>query len=165
MTARSSMNAFVYNLVLAFCWAAVTGDFSFGSLLTGGVLGFFALWLSAPLIGIDGFYFLRVWRVIRLAGFFFWELMLSSVKVAWDVIRPFPRNNPKIIEMPLDVESDLEILLLTNLISLTPGTLSVDVTSDRKTLIVHAMFADDPEAEVSNLKGGMERMVREAFHP
>jgi multicomponent Na+:H+ antiporter subunit E len=159
------MNGFVYNLVLAFCWAAVTGDFSLGSLVLGAVLGFFALWISQPLTGIDRFYFLRVWRITRLAVFFIWELLLSSIKVAWDVIRPRPRNNPKIIEVPLDVKTDLEILLFTNLISLTPGTLSVDVSEDRKTLIVHAMFADDPEAEVSNLKAGMERMVLEAFHP
>ncbi len=159
------MNAFVYNLVLAFCWAAVTGDFSPGSLFLGAALGFVALWIAQPLIGVEQFYFLRVWRVTRLALFFLWELLLSSVKVAWDVIRPRPRNNPKIITVPLDVQSDLEILLLTNLISLTPGTLSVDVTEDRKTLIVHAMFADDPQAEVSNLKSGMERMVLEAFHP
>jgi multicomponent Na+:H+ antiporter subunit E len=159
------MNAFLYNLVLAFCWAAVTGDFSLGSLVFGAMIGFFALWIAQPLIGVEKFYFLRVWRVTRLALYFFWELFLSSIKVAWDVIRPRPRNNPRIIEMPLDVTTDLEILLLTNLISLTPGTLSVDVTEDRKTLIVHAMFADDPEAEVANLKSGMERMVLEAFHP
>jgi multicomponent Na+:H+ antiporter subunit E len=159
------MNAFVLNLVLAFCWAGMTGDFSLGSLAFGSVLGFAALWISQPLIGIDRFYFIRVWRITRLAVYFFWELLLSSVKVAWDVIRPRPQNNPKIIEMPLDVTTDLEILVLTNLISLTPGTLSVDVTPDRKTLIVHAMFADDPAAEVANLKAGMERMVWEAFHP
>lgn len=159
------MNALVYNLVLAFCWAAVTGDFSLGALITGAVLGFFALWISQPLTGVEKFYFLRVWRVTRLALFFLWELLLSSIKVAWDVIRPRPRNNPRIIHVPLDVKTDFEILLLTNLISLTPGTLSVDVTEDRKTLIVHAMFADDPEAEVANLKAGMERMVLEAFHP
>ena len=60
-------------------------------------------------------------------------------------------------------KSDLEILLVTNLISLTPGTLSLDVTPDRSCLIVHAMFADDPDALVAELKGGMERMVLEVF--
>ena len=54
-------------------------------------------------------------------------------------------------------------LLVTNLISLTPGTLSLDVTPDRKTLIVHAMYADDPEDVVRGLKDGMERMVKEVF--
>lgn len=158
------MNVLVYNLILAFCWAAITGSFTLGSLFTGLVLGYFALWLSQPLIGVDRFYFIRVFRVIRLALYFLWELLLSSLRVAWDVIRPFPANNPKIIEVPLDVQSDFEILLVTNLISLTPGTLSVDVTQDRTTLYVHHMFADDPEAEVAALKNGMERMVLEVFH-
>ena len=158
------MNPLVYNLILAFCWSAVTGDFSLGGLVTGLVFGFLALWVAQPLVGMDRFYFLRVWRITRLALYFFWELFLSSIKVAVDVLRPVPRNTPRIITVPLDVTSDMEILTLTNLISLTPGTLSVDVTEDRRELIVHAMFADDPEAEVANLKSGMERMVLEAFH-
>ncbi|MBK5926346.1 Na+/H+ antiporter subunit E [Rhodobaculum claviforme] len=159
------MNPFVYNFLLAFCWAAMTGDFSLGGLVTGLVFGFFALWIVQPLVGMDRFYFLRVWRISRLTAYFFWELFLSSVKVAADVLRPVPRNTPRIITMPLDVKTDMEILTLTNLISLTPGTLSVDVSEDRSELIVHAMFADDPEAEIANLKSGMERMVLEAFHP
>ncbi|MGP9791724.1 Na+/H+ antiporter subunit E [Roseinatronobacter sp. NSM] len=157
------MNGFLINLLLAFAWAAMTGSFGLGTLATGAVLGFFALWLSAPLTGIDRLYFLRSYRVVRLAVYFFWELLLSSVRVAWDVIRPFPKNKPAIIEMPLSVKSDIEILLVTNLISLTPGTLSVDVTQDRSTLMVHAMFADDPDALVAELKNGMERMVAEVF--
>ena len=159
------MNAFVYNFLLAFCWAAMTGDFSLGGLMTGLVFGFVALWIAQPLVGMDQFYFLRVWRISRLTVYFFWELLLSSVKVAVDVLRPVPRNTPRIISMPLDVQTDMEILTLTILISLTPGTLSVDVTEDRSELIVHAMFADDPEAEIANLKSGMERMVLEAFRP
>jgi multicomponent Na+:H+ antiporter subunit E len=157
------MNAFVVNMLLAFAWAAMTGDFSLLSLLTGLVVGFFALWLSAPLTGIERLYFVRVYRIVRLAAFFLYELTLSSVRVAWDVIRPFPRNKPAIIEVPLTVQSDIEILLVTNLISLTPGTLSVDVLPDRSTLLVHAMFADDPDALIAELKGGMERMVAEVF--
>ena len=157
------MNAFVVNVVLAFAWAAMTGEFSLASLMTGAVLGFFALWLSAPLTGIERLYFVRAFRIVRLAAFFVYELVMSSVRVAWDVIRPFPRNKPALVEVPLDVKSDIEILLLTNLISLTPGTLSVDVSEDRGTLLVHAMFADDHEAVVADLKNGMERLVAEVF--
>lgn len=157
------MNGLVLNLLLAFAWAGMTGDFSFASLATGAVLGFFALWISAPLTGIDRLYFKRFWRTVYLALFFIWELLLSSVKVAWDVIRPVPRNNPALIEVPLSVKSDFEILLLTNLISLTPGTLSVDVTEDRETLIVHAMFADDPEDLIDDIKSGFERLIMGVF--
>jgi len=128
------MNAFAANILLAFAWAAMTGEFSMASLLTGLVLGFFALWLSAPLTGIERLYFVRIWRIVRLALYFLYELTMSSLRVAWDVIRPTPRNRPALVEMPLTVQSDIEILLLTNLISLTPGTLSVDVAPDRSTL-------------------------------
>lgn len=158
------MNVFVYNIILALAWAAMNGDFTTTSLVIGFMIGFFALWLSRSVLGVDRFYFIRVFRVLRLAFYFAWELTLSSIRVARDVLRPSPELNPRIVELPLDVKSDMEILLVTNLITLTPGTLSLDVTPDRKTLYVHALFADDPEAEVAGLKAGMERMVLEAFH-
>lgn len=157
------MNGLILNLLLAFAWAAMTADFSFMSLATGAVLGFFALWISAPLTGIDDLYFKRFRRSVFLGLFFIWELLLSSVKVAWDVIRPVPQNKPALIEIPLTVKSDFEILLLTNLISLTPGTLSVDVTEDRETLIVHAMFGDDEEELKRDIKGGFERLIMGVF--
>ena len=98
-----------------------------------------------------------------LVLFFLYDLCVSSIRVAYDVLTPKDQSNPAILEMPLDVKSDIEIMLVTNLISLTPGTLSLDVTPDRKTLIVHAMFADDPDAVIAGLKSGMERMVKEVF--
>jgi multicomponent Na+:H+ antiporter subunit E len=157
------MSLFALNILLAFVWQALSATFTLPSLLSGFVIGFAALWLAQPLFGDRSPYFVRVYRIIRLTLFFLWELLVSSVRVAWDVVTPTHYSNPRIVEMPLDVESDIEILLVTTLISLTPGTLSLDVTPDRKTLIVHAMFADDPEALVAELKGGMERMVKEVF--
>lgn len=157
------MSLFALNILLAIVWQSLSATFTLSSLMVGLVMGYGALWMVQPLFGERSPYFRRVWRVFRLIGFFLYELVVSSLKVAWDVITPRHLSNPAIIEMPLDVKSDVEILLVTNLISLTPGTLSLDVTPDRKTLIVHAMFADDPEALVAELKGGMERMVREVF--
>jgi multicomponent Na+:H+ antiporter subunit E len=157
------MSLFALNILLAFVWQALTATFTLPSLLSGFVIGYGALWLAQPLFGDRSPYFVRVFRIIRLTLFFLWELLVSSIRVAWDVVTPTHYSNPKIVEMPLDVESDFEILLVTTLISLTPGTLSLDVTPDRKTLIVHAMFADDPDALVRELKDGMERMVKEVF--
>jgi multicomponent Na+:H+ antiporter subunit E len=157
------MSLFALNILLAFVWQALTATFTLPSLLSGFVIGYGALWLAQPLFGDRSPYFVRVFRIIRLTLFFLWELLVSSIRVAWDVVTPTHYSNPKIVEMPLDVESDFEILLVTTLISLTPGTLSLDVTPDRKTLIVHAMFADDPDALVRELKNGMERMVKEVF--
>ncbi len=100
---------------------------------------------------------------MRLVLFFLYDLCVSSIRVAYDVLTPTDLSKPAILEMPLDVKSDIEILLVTNLISMTPGTLSLDVTPDRKTLIVPAMFAEDPDAVIKSLKSGMERMVKEVF--
>ncbi len=157
------MNLFALNVVLAIVWAGLWGDFSALQLLVGYYVGFMALWLAQPLFDTPSPYFRRAYRVVRLVLFFVYELIVSSVRVAWDVLTPTDLSSPAILEMPLDVKSDLEILLVTNLISLTPGTLSLDVTPDRKTLIVHAMFAEDEDALIRELKHGMERMVREVF--
>ncbi|MEM0947497.1 MAG: Na+/H+ antiporter subunit E [Pseudomonadota bacterium] len=157
------MNLLSLNLLLAVVWAGLWADFSILQLVVGFHVGFVALWLASPLFGDPSPYFRRAWRTLRLVGFFLYELIVSSLQVAWDVLTPRHLSTPAIVEVPLDVKSDLEILLVTNLISLTPGTLSLDVTPDRKTLIVHAMFVDDPDALIANLKGGMERMVREVF--
>lgn len=157
------MNIFLLNLLVAVIWAALWGSFTLFQLTAGFVLGFLVLWLLQPLFGVPDKYFLRAYRVVRLILFFLYDLAVSSIRVAYDVLTPTDHSNPKILEMPLDVKSDIEILLVTNLISLTPGTLSLDVTADRKTLIVHAMFADDPDAVIASLKQGMERMVKEVF--
>ena len=159
------MNIFALNLLLAFAWQALTGSFTFFSLVSGFALGYAALWFVQPLFGGRSSYYGRVWRAFRLAFYFLWELVISSFRVAWEVVTPGDTSRARIVEMPLDVESDIEILLVTNLITLTPGTLSLDVTPDRKTLYVHAMFVDDPDELVASLKNGMERMVREVFVP
>lgn len=157
------MNLFLLNLLLAVVWAALWGTLTLPQFALGFAVGFVAMWISQPLFGGPSGYYVRAWRVLRLIGFFLYDLCVSSIRVAYDVLTPQDLSNPKILEMPLDVKSDIEILLVTNLISLTPGTLSLDVTPDRKTLIVHAMFADDPEAVIASLKSGMERMVKEVF--
>lgn len=156
------MNIFVINILLAFGWAALMGSFTLTSLLVGFVIGFLALWVTRPLFAQTG-YFARVWRVLRLIGFFFYELIVSSLRVVWDILTPTHNSRPGIVAMPLDAETDAEILLVANLISLTPGSLSLDLASDRKTLYVHAMFVDDPEALRRELKQGIERMVLEAL--
>ena len=68
---------------------------------------------------------------------------------------------PGIVKIPLDARSDLEITLLANLISLTPGTLSLDVSDDRKVLYVHAMYVNDREDFVASIKNGFERRILE----
>ncbi len=155
------MNLLSTNLLLAIVWAALTGAFTLASLLTGFVIGFAALWVVQPMTGTTS-YHARVVAWVRLVVMFHYELLVSSIAVAWDVLTPQHRSQPAIVDVPLDVKSDAGILLFTNLISLTPGTLSLDVSDDRRTLRVHAMFADDPDALCREIKAGMEKWVIDA---
>jgi len=156
------MSIFVLNVALALGWAALVGSFELHSLLIGFAIGYAALWLTQPLFGRTG-YFVRVGRVCRLVGFFFYELLVSSLRVVWDVFTPDHLSRPGILAVPLDAESDSEILLVASLISLTPGSLSLDVSPDRRTLYVHAMFIEDPADLRRSLKEGFEKMVIEAL--
>ena len=76
---------------------------------------------------------------------------------------PEHKSRPGIIAVPLDDHREMALLVLTNYISLTPGTLSLDVTEDCNTLYIHAMFADDPDEIRRAIKDGVERRVKEAM--
>ncbi len=108
-------------------------------------------------------YFQRGGKVVILAGSFFKELVLSSWRVLMIVIRPKIKLHPGIIAVPLSVTEDFEITLLANMVTLTPGTLSVDVSEDRKVLFVHCLNVPDPEETIDGIKNGFERQILEAF--
>ena len=83
------MNPLVVNLLLAVAWAALVGSFTLPSLALGFGLGYLALWAARPLFA-GTTYFERVFRVLRLAALFVYELVVSSFRVVWDVVTPGP---------------------------------------------------------------------------
>ncbi|MDD9718262.1 Na+/H+ antiporter subunit E [Dinoroseobacter sp. PD6] len=106
---------------------------------------------------------LRIYYSINLFVYFLYELVVSSVQVAWDVLTPEMKARPVLVVVPLDAKTDLELMLTANIISLTPGTLSIDLSADRTELLVHSMFgAKDPEGEIAAMKHGIERRVLRA---
>lgn len=154
------MILFGLNLLLAMVWAALNGSFSLGGLFVGFWIGYGTLWLARSLYGDDR-YFDRVWRLIGFAGFFIREITVSSWRVAHDIVTPTTHARPAIVAVPLTVETDVEITMLANLITLTPGTLSLELSEDRRTLYVHGMFVDDLDAFRTEIKTVMERRVLE----
>lgn len=98
-----------------------------------------------------------------LLGLFARELVLSAVKVAWLALQPKLRLRPAIIAYPLTVTTDVQITLLANLITLTPGTLSVDVSDDRRWLYIHAIDVASREALVGSIASGFEARILEVL--
>ena len=105
----------------------------------------------------------RTVHAIRLAGFFAWALIVANIKVAMDVIRPHTAIRPAVLGIPLDVQSDAEILLLSMLINITPGSVTIDLSEDRRTLYVHVMHMTSPEESRQEIKSGFERRIKRLF--
>lgn len=155
------MKIFLFNILLALIWTAVTADFSFGNFLIGLILSYLVLLVVGPAVDKTG-YTRRVRKAFTLLIYFLKELFVSSIRVAKDVIKPKFKMQSGVVDIPLDVKSDLEITFLANMISLTPGTLSLEVSEDRKELFIHAMYIDEGVDQVrKDIKGGMERRILE----
>jgi multicomponent Na+:H+ antiporter subunit E len=96
---------------------------------------------------------------LKLIGFFALELIRSALGVAWLVVQPKPRLRPGIVAFPLTLTTDAQITLLANLITLTPGTLSVDVSADRKTLFIHALDVANRDELIGSIAAGFETRI------
>lgn len=156
------MNVLFINLLLALVWTFLTGSFTPNTLIEGFIVGYLVLWLASPLYG-PSTYFKKFRQTISFLFFFLRELVSASLRVAYIVIKPEMDIRPGIIAIPLDVKTNTEITLLANLITLTPGTLTLDISDDRRVMYVHAMNVTDVEAFRQEIKQGFERRVGELF--
>ena len=156
----------LWNIVLALFWAALWGTLSLPFLLMGLALGYLVLLALETTEVIENKYYGRkVWRCFSFFFFFIKELWVSTLSVAIDVLRPSPKFSPAIVKVPLDLVADSQITLLANVITLTPGTLTLDISPDRKFIYVHTMFYDPSkrQAFIDGIKLGFEKRIRELF--
>ena len=156
------MILYLINLLLALVWVVVSGSFTLVNLIFGFVLCAAALYLIREQVGGVG-YMQRAGAIAKLVLFFFLELLKSAWRVAVLVLSPKMDIKPGIFAYHLKADQDFEITLLANMITLTPGTLSVDVSEDRSTLYVHAIDCSDPDGARADIANGFERMILEAF--
>jgi len=107
-----------------------------------------------------------LWFIRALSFFVFYlkEVVLANFRVAYDVCTPIHHMKPGFLSIPLDEDlTDRQLLVLANLITMTPGTLSMDVTSDRRTLYLHAMYIDDIDALKREIVGVYQKRIKEVF--
>ena len=150
------------SLLLALAWAALQGEFTLLNLLVGYAVGYAVLALLARGGVMPSTLVSRTRHAVELAVFFASELVRANLRVAADVLRGH-QIEPAVVAIPLDVTSDGEILLLSMLINITPGSVTIDLSDDRRTLYVHVMHmtsADDTRREI---KTGFEHRVRLLF--
>ncbi len=148
------------NLLLAIAWVALTGNYEAGNFVIGFVLAYLVLQLTQHSKAATRYVTnLRLGLIFTL--FFLKEMVVSSLRVAFKVLSPNMNLHPAVVAIPLDVKSDATITLLGNLITLTPGTLTLDVSTDRTTMYVHTMDVGDVESFRKSIKDGFERRILE----
>lgn len=163
------------NLLLALAWMVMNNSYTLADLLVGLLFSFLVLRLSWRALSDEPFSLGRYFslksekplrqtlRWLRFIGFGFVEIVKSNIAVTKTILSPKLNLRPGIVAIPLDLQSDEGITTLANLITLTPGTVTLDVSADRKTLYIHALEVDDAEALRRATKVNFERRVQELW--
>lgn len=151
---------FLMNLLLTFIWVALTGALSYSGFLFGFILSFFVLW-AMNRSEEDRRYFNRIPKAISFVCYFLYLMLKANAQVAFEVITPKYNFKPGIVRFPLNTQTDFETNVLSTLISLTPGTLILDVSDDKQALYIHVMYISNKEDFIKELKTGLERKLLE----
>lgn len=139
-------------------WVFLTGSYEVSSFLFGFFIGFLIMWIIGSQMGGNK-YVKIIPRIISFIFYFLYAVIVANLQVAYEVMTPSLNVTPGIIKIPLDVQTNTEISLLANLITLTPGTLSIDVSDDKKVLYVHTMYVKDKDEFIREIKDGFERRI------
>ena len=150
-------------LLLAVVWILLQNSFSAGMAVFGLILGVIiprltaAFWPERP----RGF---RVGKMISYARLVLWDILVANIEVAWIVLTVSnDKLKPAWITIPLDLRQPEAITLLAGTITLTPGTVTSDISQSGHYLLVHVLHTDDPDAEVESIKTRYEARLKEIF--
>ena len=148
------------NVIVAFVWMFLVQNFSGQGFIVGYVLGLVAL------IGMRRFfkvrlYVHRVWAAVKLCVLFIKELILANIAVLKVVLKPKLDMQPAFFAYPTTLTEDWEIVLLSSLITLTPGTVVIHVSDDAKTLYIHAIDCTDVDEVIASIRDSFEKAILE----
>ncbi len=154
---------FLLNLALATVFVALIGDVTAFDFVLGFVIGLGVVSMLSAAAG-DENYLRRLWGLVKFAGYFLVILVKSNLEVAWEIITPGFTMQPRILRYRVAGLTDVEVTTLSSAITLTPGTLSADLSDDGETLFIHAMYARDRDQALAAIDQLRHWLLREVFN-
>lgn len=148
-------------IFLTLVWCGFSNDFTWQNIIIGILLSALINFIVAPK---KSHYRMHILVLIQLCAYMIWELFVSSMQVAWEVITPQNKSQPKIVKLPMHDLHSIQISLLANFISLTPGTLTIDVPESKEYILVHIMFAQNEEKILNAIYKKLTPMIKRAFY-
>ncbi|WP_104202694.1 Na+/H+ antiporter subunit E [Billgrantia saliphila] len=150
------------SILLLVVWLLLVRSLAFGHLLLGGFLAVtiplatHRFWDAQPRIA-------KPWLLLRFVFRVLGDILIANIEVAWLIINPRRRMHPHFVEYPLMLKERFTITLLANTISLTPGTVSANLRMDGKTLLIHALNAQDEAALIAHIRERYEQPLKEIY--
>jgi multicomponent Na+:H+ antiporter subunit E len=151
---------FLLNLILALMWGALQGDLNVTNLVLGYLLGAVLIYVFRRMF-FGPLYFRKIALGLALALVFIKELIMSNIAVLRVVLNPRLRIRSGVIAVPTALTNEVALTMLANMITLTPGTLTLDISSDRRYLYVHTLNLDNPEDVKDGIHQAFEVYLRE----
>jgi len=148
------------NLFIAFLWMFLQDEWSFLTFVTGYIVGLVVLY-SLRRFFPTSFYTRRFFAMVKLFLLFVRESIVSSIAIIREVIRPQIKVSPGIFKMETDLEGDLEITLLALLLTLTPGSVVMEVSRDNKVFYLHALSLPESKEAVFKSQKKYEKAIKE----
>jgi multicomponent Na+:H+ antiporter subunit E len=148
------------NLILALTWAALQGELNVANLVIGFLVSAVLIFLFRRMF-FGPLYFRKVLLGLTLTLVFIKELIKSNIAVLRVVLNPRLRVRSGVIAVPTELTNDVALTILANMITLTPGTLTLDISPDRRYLYVHTLNLDDPEDVKQKIRLAFEVYLRE----
>jgi multicomponent Na+:H+ antiporter subunit E len=158
------MKHLLENLFLAFIWLTLTMKFELVNFIFGFAAGFLVLWFVNRKKTDEYRYIHFMPRLLSFLLLFIKEVIKGSIRIGYDIVTPRHYMHPGIIAVPLDAKTDLEITLLANSITLTPGTTSIALSDDRAYLYVYNVYLEeDVQKSIDEIKNGLEKKLLEVL--
>ena len=154
-----------YSFVLAVIWCLFNESFALDIFIFGFLLALFIVFLLRRAY-LEPHYVQRLLRIVGFILIFIKEVIKANIAVIRIVYHPRLKLylKPGILEYPLTVDTGFSITLLANAITLTPGTLSVDVSPDRKYLYIHFLHVDHPEKAKESIRNFLEKPILQIWN-
>ncbi|WP_080874683.1 Na+/H+ antiporter subunit E [Oceanobacillus timonensis] len=148
------------NVLLAILWMFLQNEYTAVNFISGYVIGILILFIIRRFLKFE-FYLKRVWAIIKLIYLFIVELIKANIDVVKVVLKPKQDHQPGIVAVRTKLESHFEISILAALITLTPGTISMDFSQDSKTIYIHSLDVPDKESMIKNVHDSFEKAIME----
>lgn len=152
-------------IILACSWIGLKGVVNLPTFIFGLLLGALIISIFGKRSQLRQLHIYRVGAAIKLIFIFLYELVVANVQVLFKVFAPKLNIKPGIIKIPLEVQGPFWITTLCNMITLTPGTLTIEVSNDNKFIYVHCLDIDDEEKIIAGIKNTFEKNLLEVSRP